>query len=212
MSRLSSSRGGVYTGGDDVRSKRRRGRQPRPCTLSSNARMACRNFSAVVGAPRVVEPAGFRDFVGWLQRIQTPALSSAWNQLLYSLLSDCRNSAVEVQKIQADVVREIISNVVTIRAGESSKLISTNARRQSSRPENGMTLMKIFDKALASATRSSAGRSANRRPGNATPSGTASSSSGSGRRHGHGHSAHSNSGPIVRLPSMQELEESLRRR
>lgn len=209
----------------DHGTKRRRGRQPRPCTLSGPARMAAATFAASVGSPRVVEPAGFRDFVGWLQRLQSPSTSDAWNRLLSSLLSEAGGDAATVQRIQSEVVREIIANVITIRAGESSKLISTNARRQSARPEHGTTLMKIFDRALARAARghSSGIPSMHRFNGGTSSSGVpsrVSSSSiqrvrssaasrstvigSSSRRGGHQQT--------MRLPSMQELEESLLRR
>lgn len=210
--------------------KRRRGRQPRPCTLSGPARAAAAAFATSVGAPRVVEPAGFRDFVGWLQRLQSPAAADAWSRLLTALLADANGDVASVQRSQADVVREIIGKVVTIRQGESTKLVSTNARRQSARPEHGTTLMKIFDRALARATRSgqhTASASSQpvrpvlvhrpQLPASHRPSPAA------GFQPVHNHRSHSHrprasiSGggrrqPQLRLPSMQELEESLRRR
>lgn len=232
--------------------KRRRGRQPRPCTLSPAVRAAASQFAASVGAPRVVEPAGFRDFVGWLQRLQGAGAADAWSRLLSSLLAEAAGDNAAVQRMQPDVVREIIANVVTIRAGESSKLISTNARRQSARPEHGVTLMKIFDRALARASRSGGPASAGRahpvaHAHHATPHYAPHAAHGSHAAHaahpsaGGGQRTHRSravavprpaappravaaprppmaapsrrSGPhTMRLPSMQELEESLRRR
>ncbi len=219
-SRLSSSAAAAVWQGDQA-TKRRRGRQPRPCTLSGPARMAAATFAASVGSPRVVEPAGFRDFVGWLQRLQSPSAADAWNRLLSSLLSEAGGDVATVQRIQSEVVREIIANVITIRAGESSKLISTNARRQSARPEHGTTLMKIFDRALARAARANSGvpsihrfnaSSSSSAGGRASSSSTAALQRARASRPVASSSHHRRTQQTMRLPSMQELEESLRRR
>lgn len=226
MSRLeASSRMWAAQAAQSDGQKRRRGRQPRPCTLSAGVRVAAAQFAASVGAPRVVEPAGFRDFVGWLQRLQGAGASDAWARLLGALLADTAGDTSAVQRMQPEVVREIIANVVVIRAGESSKLISTNARRQSARPEHGVTLMKIFDRALSRAARNHTAPAAPRAQSSAhTPAHYAHHAAQAARSHAHKHRSVAAPRPpmatplrrstphTMRLPSMQELDESLRRR
>lgn len=215
MSRASSLKPMPTLPAEPALAKRRRGRQPRPCALSPGLRDAARAFARAVGSPRVIEPAGFRDFVGWLQLLASPAAADAWGRLTGAALADAGGDSARAQALQPDVVREIIANVIVIRPGESSKLVSTNARRQSTRPEHGLTLMKIFDARLASAAR---GRVAapKRVPSNlrrepprpagkprVPPRAPPGRAAGPARR------------PLpqpLRLPSMQELDASLRRR
>lgn len=230
MSRVSSSTMNSTEGAPA--SKRRRGRQPRTSPLSSAVRAAAAQFALEVGAPRVIEPAGFRDFAGWLQRLSSNAAADAWARLLRAVLADCGGDLEALRRIQPEVVREIIANVVTIRQGESSKLVSTNARRQSSRPEQGLTLLKIFDNKINSADLrpvrysshhshhshhvssshhkhgSSHAASSSRSSSSSSPNSSASSRGPpppmASPQHGGGSTS-------VKLPSMQELVDSLRR-
>lgn len=222
MSRASFCRPTMSSASSDQGSsaRRRRGRQPRPCMLTSSVRSAAAQFAQEVGAPRVIEPAGFRDFVGWLQYLASSHAAESWVRLVRTVVTDCEGDLDAVASIQPDIIREIIANVITIQPGESSKLISTNARRQSARPAQGLTLMKIFDDALASTDSRNRGDS-QRRGSSSRRTGR----NGSHRTHSSGHEAGSSSSrpPMaspeyreetltVRLPSMQELDESLRRR
>lgn len=126
--------------------KRRRGRQPRPSLLSSRIKNAVANFANQVGQPRVIEPAGFRDFRGWLAFIAGPAAAPAWGPLVHAVIQDTDSTARTINAIKPDLVREIVKAVVIPRDDESSKLVSTNCGRQCARPTNGVTLMIILDK------------------------------------------------------------------
>lgn len=129
--------------------KKRRGRQPRQSLLTSNLRNSIARFTAAVGCP-VLQPAGFRDFNGWLQVISQPSYKSAWHSLCRSFISEsAKISSRQIPTLKRDVIHEIINNVVKRKSHESAKLISTNARRQSTIPPSGHTVMTIFESYLA---------------------------------------------------------------
>lgn len=129
--------------------KRRRGRQARPCQLSSSVRAAVRRFALAVGMPNVVEPAGFRDFRGWLTGLASEAAIPVWDQLIAVVAQDVGGDAEAVHALKEDLVREIVKCVVVPRPEESAKLVSTNAGRQCSRPRSGSTVMTILELQLA---------------------------------------------------------------
>lgn len=133
---------------DPQRMKRRRGRQPRPSMLSAAVKEAIREFASHVGQPRVIEPAGFRDFRGWLAFINSQPALPLWGPIIDSVRSEARGDSRIIDTLKADVVREIVKIVVVPRVGESSKLVSTNCGRQCARPTNGVTLMTILDRLL----------------------------------------------------------------
>lgn len=112
-------------------------------------RRACFKFSDAVGAPTVVEPAGFRDFRGWLARLASRQSRHVWDQLLAAIATevDCDPDALD--SLKEDIVREIIKRVVVPRPDESAKLVSTNAGRQASVPRSGTTLMVVLEQQLA---------------------------------------------------------------
>lgn len=126
--------------------KRRRGRQPRPSLLSELVKAAVARFALSVGQPKVIEPAGFRDFRGWLAHIANPSSSRYWAPLVQAVIQDCDGDVRVIHKIKPDLVREIVRAVVIPREGESSKLVSTNCGRQCARPSSGVTLMTILDR------------------------------------------------------------------
>lgn len=129
--------------------KKRRGRQPRQSLLTSNLRSAVARFTTAVGAP-VLQPAGFRDFNGWLHTIAQPTYRSAWRSLCHAfILESSRVPARLVPTLKRDLVHDIINNVVKRKSHESAKLVSTNARRQSAIPPSGNTVMTIFESYLA---------------------------------------------------------------
>ncbi|PXF40882.1 hypothetical protein BWQ96_09404 [Gracilariopsis chorda] len=125
--------------------KRRRGRQPRPSSLSSSVKAAVLQFANQVGQPRVIEPAGFRDFRGWLAYVGSHSAATAWAPLVDAVLRDTNGHRSSIEALKEDLVREIVKKVVIPRHGESSKLVSTNCGRQCARPANGVTLMTILD-------------------------------------------------------------------
>lgn len=129
--------------------RRRRGRQARPSQLSTKMRRACRRFSDAVGAPQVVEPAGFRDFRGWLALLGSRQCRGLWDELLATVAKEVDCDSAAVHELKEDIVREIIKCVVIPRPDESAKLVSTNAGRQASRPKAGTTLMVVLEQQLA---------------------------------------------------------------
>lgn len=128
--------------------KRRRGRQPRPSLLPAPLKRSVATFAAAVGRPRVIEPAGFRDFRGWLAYISSPPARQYWAPLVDAVYRECGNDHAKVHELKQDLVREIVKAVVIPRDGESSKLVSTNCGRQCARPQGGMTVMTILDRVL----------------------------------------------------------------
>lgn len=135
--------------------KKRRGRQPRQSLLTSSLRNSIARFTGAVGSP-VVQPAGFRDFNGWLQIISQPSYKPAWHALCRSFISEsAKISSRQIPTLKKDVIHEIINNVVKRKSHESAKLISTNARRQSTIPPSGHTVMTIFESYLATVPSSS---------------------------------------------------------
>lgn len=128
--------------------KPRPGRRPRPSLLSEHLKDSVAAFVATVGGPSIIEPQGFRNFTGWLRHLQSASVASAWGALRTDILVDCSDCPQRIRRIQNDIVREIIKTVVKRRPGESSKLVSTNARRQCARPASGVTLMTILDRVL----------------------------------------------------------------
>lgn len=129
--------------------KRRRGRQPRPSLLTDTVKTAVRTFALAVGRPKVIEPAGFRDFRGWLASISAPNADLHWLPLVEAVAQDCSNHSQTIDDIKPDLVREIVKAIVIPREGESSKLVSTNCGRQCARPSSGVTLMTILDTVFA---------------------------------------------------------------
>lgn len=127
--------------------RRRRGRQARPSQLSHKMRRACRRFADAVGPPQVVEPAGFRDFRGWLAILNSRGCKHVWDDLFNSLAKEVTDMDL-LHAVKEDVVREIIKCVVVPRPDESAKLVSTNAGRQANRPRNGTTLMVVLENQL----------------------------------------------------------------
>lgn len=126
----------------------RRGRQARPSQLTSSMHKAVRKFSRVVGAPNVVPPAGFRDFRGWLIKLNSKECRSVWDQLIATIARDVSCQMDIIHSLKEDIVREIVKCVVIPRPDESAKLVSTNAGRQASRPRSGTTLMIVLDQQL----------------------------------------------------------------
>lgn len=126
--------------------KRRRGRQPRPSLLSERVKAAVAHFALAVGQPKVIEPAGFRDFRGWLADIGSPSSHPYWAPLVQAVVQDYNADIRNIHQIKPDLVREIVRAVVIPREGESSKLVSTNCGRQCARPSSGVTLMTILDR------------------------------------------------------------------
>lgn len=127
----------------------RRGRQARPSQLSPAMHRAVRKFSRSVGAPNVVPPAGFRDFRGWLIRLNSRECRPIWDQLISSIGKDVSCDLEIIHSLKEDIVREIVKCVVIPRPDESAKLVSTNAGRQASRPRSGTTLMVVLDQQIA---------------------------------------------------------------
>lgn len=126
--------------------KRRRGRQPRPSLLSNRVKRTVSNFAKVVGKPQVIEPAGFRDFRGWLSFIGGVRVAPYWVPVVDAVVHETNGDTKHIEKIKPDLVREIVKAVVIPKEGESSKLVSTNCGRQCARPSNGVTLMTILDR------------------------------------------------------------------
>lgn len=125
--------------------RRRRGRQARPTNLTAKMRAAVEAFCMSVGRPNVVDPAGFRDFRGWLAELNVREHRPHWEELISRIAREVKCDSTEFGKLKEDIVREIIKNVVVPRDQESSKLVSTNAGRQSGRPKSGTTLMLLLD-------------------------------------------------------------------
>lgn len=128
--------------------KKRRGRHPRQSLLTEKLRTAVLTFTSSVGAP-IVQPGGFRDFNGWLQKISQSVHRRSWISLSRTFLVETSGlSASALSDLKKDIVHEIIANVVKRSPHESVKLVSTNARRQSASPSNGITVMTIFESYL----------------------------------------------------------------
>ncbi|CAN8064513.1 unnamed protein product [Agarophyton chilense] len=107
---------------------------------------AVATFTARVGPPRHVQPAGFRDFRGWLLRLNSAQSHSVWDELFRSISAAAGNDPHAIQLHKTDIVRSIVRMVVKPRADESSKLVSTNAGRQAGKPRgSGSTLMSVLD-------------------------------------------------------------------
>lgn len=130
-------------------SEGRRGRQARPSLLSQNMTAATRKFCRAVGAPNVVPPAGFRDFRGWLIRLNSKEYHPLWDELIGMLAKDVGCSLDSLHALKEDVVRDIVKCVVIPRPDESVKLVSTNAGRQASRPRSGTTLIIVLDQQIS---------------------------------------------------------------
>lgn len=111
-------------------------------------RRAAQKFSRAVGNPQVVEPAGFRDFRGWLTTLSSKHYVPLWDELLAVVAKEVKCDVNAVHGLKEDIVREIIKCVVVPRPDESAKLVSTNAGRQASRPKSGKTLMVVLEEQL----------------------------------------------------------------
>lgn len=128
--------------------KKRGGRQLRQVNLSPELKFSIRQFAAEVGVPRLMEPTGFRDFRGWLERVAGPSATHAWNNLVQAMLDESVSDPYRVMFMKEEVVREIVRTIVVPRPGESAKLVSTNCGRQCARPRSGNTLMTILERVL----------------------------------------------------------------
>lgn len=136
--------------------KRRRGRQQRPSLLTESIRSSIQSFVRHVGQPRVIEPAGFRDFRGWLSFINSAGALPYWRPILRAVFEYSKHDSHVIHTLKPDIVRDIVRAVVIPRHGESVKLVSTNCGRQCSRPNpqnesninGGITLMTILDRLL----------------------------------------------------------------
>lgn len=181
--------------------KRRRGRQPRPSLLPAPLKRSVAAFAAAVGRPRVIEPAGFRDFRGWLAYISSPSAGTFWAPLVDAVYHECGGDAAKIHELKQDLVREIVKAVVIPRDGESSKLVSTNCGRQCARPKGGVTVMTILDRVLASDA------TYNRRI-DAVSDGSSTSTAMFGSLAGGGFGEAVTTGS---LPSFKELEKSINR-
>lgn len=144
----SPSMGSLQQDGNSV-IRGRRGRQARPSQLSPGMHRAVKRFARSVGAPNVVPPAGFRDFRGWLIKLNSRECRPVWDQLIAAIAKDLSCDVEAVQAMKEDVVREIVKCVVIPRPDESAKLVSTNAGRQASRPRSGTTLMVVLEQQIS---------------------------------------------------------------
>lgn len=131
-----------------IAKKKRGGRQLRQVVLSPELKFSIRQFAAEVGVPRLMEPTGFRDFRGWLERVAGPSAAHAWGSLVQAMLDEAGSNAYRVMFMKEEVVREIVRTIVVPRPGESAKLVSTNCGRQCARPRSGNTLMNILERIL----------------------------------------------------------------
>lgn len=131
-----------------ITKKRRGGRQLRHVNLSTELRFSIRQFAVQVGMPRLMEPTGFRDFRGWLERVSGPSAADAWISLVDAMRRETAADAFRILSIKEEVVREIVRAIVVPRPGESAKLVSTNCGRQCARPRSGNTLMTILERVL----------------------------------------------------------------
>lgn len=137
--------------------KKRRGRQARQSLLTTNLKDAISRFTSVVGAP-IVQPGGFRDFNGWLNSLARPQFSTVWLQLCGSVVSESNHFGEhDFHQLKKDVIHEIINQVVKRKTHESSKLVSTNARRQCIIPPTGNTVMTLLESYLAGIERERSG-------------------------------------------------------
>lgn len=132
----------------NIAKKKRGGRQLRQVVLSPELKFSIRQFAAQVGMPRLMEPTGFRDFRGWLERVSGPSAADAWSSLVQSMMDETAGDAYRILFIKEEVVREIVRSIVVPRPGESAKLVSTNCGRQCARPRSGNTLMTILERIL----------------------------------------------------------------
>lgn len=132
----------------NITKKRRGGRQLRQVALSAELKFAIRQFAAEVGMPRLMEPTGFRDFRGWLERVSGPSAANAWSFLVQAMITEAAADPYRILIMKEEVVREIVRAIVVPRPGESAKLVSTNCGRQCARPRSGNTLMTILERIL----------------------------------------------------------------
>lgn len=122
---------------------------PRASKLPPSMQSAVSTFTARVGPPRHVQPAGFRDFRGWLLRLNSRQSQYVWDELFSQVSLAAGGDVHAIHLHKADIVRSIIRTVVKPRADESSKLVSTNAGRQAGKPRgSGSTLMSVLDEQL----------------------------------------------------------------
>lgn len=128
--------------------KKRGGRQLRQVVLSPELKFSIRQFAQEVGMPRLMEPTGFRDFRGWLERVSGPTAANAWSKLVQAMIEETASDRYRIMFIKEEVVREIVRAIVVPRPGESAKLVSTNCGRQCARPRSGNTLMTILERIL----------------------------------------------------------------
>lgn len=172
---------------DQMITKKRRGRQPRPSLVTPNMHHAISKFTSAVGGP-IIQPGGFRDYTGWLESIAGSTFQSDWTKLSQSFILESHSvDKNSVPQFKRDVVTEIINMVVKKMPHESSKLVSTNARRQCvSSPSSGTTVMTIFEGYLKTVSESQGKDNQSKKPG-----GSASSSRSSDRHASQG-SSHRN--------------------
>lgn len=132
----------------NIGKKKRGGRQLRQVVLSPELKFSIRQFAQEVGMPRLMEPTGFRDFRGWLERVSGPTAANAWSKLVEAMIEETGSDRYRILFIKEEVVREIVRAIVVPRPGESAKLVSTNCGRQCARPRSGNTLMTILERIL----------------------------------------------------------------
>eukprot|EP00178_Gracilaria_changii_P014590 TRINITY_DN41030_c0_g1_i1.p1 TRINITY_DN41030_c0_g1~~TRINITY_DN41030_c0_g1_i1.p1 ORF type:complete len:299 (-),score=66.23 TRINITY_DN41030_c0_g1_i1:309-1157(-) len=129
--------------------RRSRASSSRTHKLPPSMLAAVSTFTSRVGPPRHVQPAGFRDFRGWLLRLNSSECHHVWDELFNSVAAAAGNDAHAIQLHKVQIVRSIVRMVVKPRADESSKLVSTNAGRQANKPRgSGSTLMSVLDEQL----------------------------------------------------------------
>lgn len=132
----------------NIGKKKRGGRQLRQVALSADLKFAIRQFAIQVGTPRLMEPTGFRDFRGWLERVSGTSTANSWASLIDAMIEETAGDAYKIMLIKEEVVRDIVRAIVVPRPGESAKLVSTNCGRQCARPRSGNTLMTILERIL----------------------------------------------------------------
>lgn len=130
--------------------KRRRGRQPRQSLVTPMLLVAVNRLTSQLGAPIFLEEEGFRDISGWLKHIRSSHLRDSWLSFCEAYVDE---SAVFQEdnhdKLKEDLIQEIMKLVITRHPKESTKVVLTNARRQSKPSSSGQTVRNVFETYLA---------------------------------------------------------------
>lgn len=132
----------------NIAKKKRGGRQLRQVVLSPDLKFSIRQFAGEVGTPKLMEPTGFRDFRGWLERVAGTLARGSWSKLVHAMMEETAGDRFRIMFIKEEVVRDIVRAIVVPKPGESAKLVSTNCGRQCARPRSGNTLMTILERVL----------------------------------------------------------------